>query len=465
MFYTIGSFTLDSKKEILYLTRSKIVVSNNARYAQLLFCLLKSYPQAVGKTELTEKLWPDSDVSPASLSTLISNLRQELAVHDKETEYIKTIHTKGFKLALEPIPVESFHQVLISNTEDSFAELREPLQNTEKSISNKKISSVFPVLNKRIIAAGLIIGVLTIFFIFQISFKPVSIVDGELEPGKTIELPMVANWNVTSPGSIEYTPEAILIRADTEESLFVSTSLKQAAFFQGATFSLDMEVNQAFVDKGGDLRFYFQTQHEGWPGEWDCGPPNKMLNSLSIQHDCVIDEDGSFTNVLENETVNLGVKIERLKAEGVVKIKSGTLRVLPSISMTKGWHTTEQVPINYNQGVSYKPQSIAHHLSTSIKGPQNVKSSKMAFTVEVDESNKKSNMTLMFFVIDKKNKWHECFAYLGDYESNVFTKVCDFKYAENLFALAPGERVEVGVRPSKNVNFVNVKLVGITIRE
>jgi DNA-binding winged helix-turn-helix (wHTH) protein len=463
MFYTIGSFTLDSKKEILYLTQSKIVVSKNVRYAQLFLCLIKGYPEAVSKMELTEKLWPDSEVSPASLSTLISNLRQELADHDKEREYIKTIHTKGFKLAVEAIPIETFPQNPIS-TNDNSAELPEPKNPDQFSDDNKKIGG-FPKPKKLFAAGGLATGLLIILVVFQILLKPTHTQEGELFPGKIIEIPVNKDWSVTSPGSIETTSDGVVIKADSDESFFVSTELKQAAFFQGATFSVDMEVNQPFVDRDGDLRFYFQTHLDGWPGEWDCGPPNKMLKSLSFKHDCVIDEDGSFTNVLENESVNLGVKIDRLRADGVVKIKSAKLKLLPSISMQKGWSVRENIPVKIDRGVSYKPKLITHQLSTIIKGPQNIKGSKLAFSMQVNESNKKSNMTLHFFVMDKKDKWHECFAYLGDYESDVFTKVCDFKHAGDIFVLEPGEKVEVGVRPSVSVNFVDVKIVGITVME
>jgi DNA-binding winged helix-turn-helix (wHTH) protein len=452
MLYSIGLFILDTEKEVLLLASSKEVVSSHSRVSQLLTILVEAYPKTVGKNELTQKLWPDDDVTEWALSRQISLVRQLLSSVDSNTQYIKTVHTKGFKLEIEPKVIESLNPETNTNI-NTIPESQNHHQETVK--------------RKNFIPHQWMIVTILFCLLFGVAaythLKPDPFTYGEIYPKKTIVFPMDSNWSSSEPDSIKYTADGILIEPIGSDPLFVSTNLNQPEFYQGAVFSIKMKVNQGFVDKDGWLRLYYQTTLEGWPGEWDCGLTDGVIETLNFKHDCIIDENDTFVKILVNESVNFGIKIHQLEAAGNATIHSAQLSIPAGISTDKGWHTTNKVPLNYNRGVSYSPKSLADQLSTFIKGPANIEGSKLAFTINIDDSYKDPRFTLQFFLIDKDGKWQDCFIDGGSIKSNIFTTVCDFKNSRNPFVIGENQRVEIGVRPSAKIVSKQLKIIGVTI--
>jgi DNA-binding winged helix-turn-helix (wHTH) protein len=451
MLYSIGLFILDTEKEVLLLASSKEVVSSHSRVSQLLSILADAYPKTVSKNELTQKLWPDNDVTEWALSRQISQVRQLLSSIDSNTAYIKTVHTKGFKLEVEPKVID------ILDTKNDAPPLSQHHTPSE-TIEKKKF---IPAPHQWMIASCVLCLLLGVAAYTHL--KPEPIIYGEIYPQKTILFPTDSNWSSTEPNTIQYTADGVLIEPIGSDPLYVSTSLEEAAFYQGAVFSIKMKVNQGFVDKDGWLRLYYQTTLDGWPGEWDCGLEDGVTKNLNFTHDCLIDENDSFVKVLANEPVNLGIKIHQREAGGKATLESAQLRIPAGISTENGWHTTNKIPLNYSRGVSYSPESLADVMSTFIKGPVNIAGSKVAFTIKIDDSYIDPDLTLQLFIFSKDGKWQDCFVY--EIKSKVFTTVCDFNNIKNPFVIGENERVEIGIRPSGKIISKQIKIIGVTITE
>jgi len=454
MLYSIGLFILDTEKEILLLASSKEVVSSHSRISQLLSMLVDAYPKTVSKNELSQQLWPDDDVTEWALSRQISQLRQLLSSYDAETPYIKTVHTKGFKLEIEPKILNASAQA-----ENANVDVPPPNYTSPEIIKNKKRNQP-----KLWMLTSFVIC-LCIGFASYYHWKPADIIYGDIFPKKNIILPTEKNWSSLKPDSIQYTPEGILIEPITFDPLFVFTTLTQAEFYQGAVFSIKMKVNQEFVDNKGWLRLYYQSTLDGWPGEWDCGVDDSIIKTLDFEYHCMIDENGPFTKVYANEPVNFGMKIHQVQPIGHAIIKSAQISIPATISTDRGWHTTNSIALDYSRGVSYHPTSVADQISTAIKGPANIYGSKIAFTIHIDDSYKNPNLVLQFFIIDKNGKWQDCFIDGGSIPSNVFTKICDFQNIEHPFVIKENEKVEIGIRPYGNIISGELKIIGVTIIE
>lgn len=465
MIYSIGKFILDPEKEHLLLGSSREIISNHSRTIQLLSILVKAYPKIVSKNELTQALWPDDDVTEWALSRQISQVRQLLATHDPETHYIKTVHTKGFKLEMEPRVIEKIGSEK-NNPENSPLE---PTKSSDGIGQEEPQSAAITQKNNRRWGRWLLTGILgclllVAFFGYK-RFKNDEVIYGEIIPKKNIPLPVNANWSSTQPDTIRYTPDGIHIEPIGPDSLFVLTSLTRAAFYQGAIFSINMQVNQEFVDNKGWLRLYYQSTLAGWPGEWDCGVDDSIIQTLNFEYQCRIDENGNYTKIFADETVNFGIKIHQLKAVGHAVIKSAEINLPASISTDKGWRTSNGVPLDYNRGVAYEPKTVADELLTRIKGPVNIPGSKIAFTIHVDNSYQKPDSVLQFFIINKNGKWQDCFVDWTKITSNVSTHICDFQNIKDPFILNENEKVEIGMRPSgKNIKG-KLQIIGITVNE
>jgi DNA-binding winged helix-turn-helix (wHTH) protein len=451
MLYSIGLFILDTEKEVLLLESTQEVISKHSRICQVLSILVDAYPKTVTKNELTKILWPEDDVTEWALSRQISQLRQLLSAYDTESQYIKTVHTKGFKLEIEPKVIDS----KITEHDDKKIDTQ---QNDSPSEASRKKYFITPLA-----ITSFILCLLFIFLGSHLTSNTPAY--GEITPKKNIIFPLNANWASSKPDIIQYTNEGMLIEPIGPDSLFVSTSLSQAAFYQGAIFSIKMKVNQEFVDNKGWLRLYYQTTLEGWPGEWDCGVADSIIETLDFEYHCVIDEKGSFTKVLANEPVNLGIKIHQLQPIGHAIIKSAAISIPANISTDRGWRTTNGKALDYNRGVSYHPTSVADQLSTAIKGPIKISGSKIAFTINIDDSYKKPDFVLQLFVNSKDGKWQDCFVSGADITSNVFTKICHFQNIQNPFMLNENEKVEIGIRPYGNIISGELKIIGLTVIE
>ncbi|MEL7311646.1 MAG: winged helix-turn-helix domain-containing protein [Pseudomonadota bacterium] len=83
-----------------------------ARGIDLLWILIDAQGDTCGKDALIERIWPDQDVSDASLSRLISDVRQVVGDTPAQQRLIQTIRNQGFRWnpGALPIPVVATQQ-------------------------------------------------------------------------------------------------------------------------------------------------------------------------------------------------------------------------------------------------------------------------------------------------------------------------------------------------------------------
>jgi len=465
MFYSIGLFVLDSEKEILFLRSSAEVVTSNARTVQLVSCLCNAYPKAISKAELLSQLWPNDEVTEWSLSRLISRVRQILATYDKSNDYIKTVHGQGFKLAVAPILIEDFVPLYSGFDVAINSEIFESASATKETTHQKIIMSRFSFLNRWFFAAG-VLGILVLLYFF--GKKPISDVPvtyGNMYPGEVIVLPVDSNWVTSKPDTIKFSKDGLLIESISNDIFFVSTPIFRRVFLQGAVFSLKIEASREFIEQVGWLGPYFQTKRDNWPGAWDCGITGKELTSSIIEYDCLIDQNEAFTHVLANEEVVFGIKTYQEHGVSSVLVKSAKVKILPSVDTSLGWHTTkDNTSINYNRGVSYRPESVEQTLSTTIKGPLNIPGSALAFTIEVDKDLRMDYTSIELYLIDKNKLWKNCSVFVNEIKSKIFTTRCKFN-SSNPFVLTSDEKIEIGIRPHGKIIAGEIKIIGITVTD
>jgi hypothetical protein len=78
------------------LLRHGSVTPLSSKAFQLLEFLLDRRPEAVAKTELLERLWPESFVSDASLHNLVAEVRAALGDAPRAARYIRTVPRYGY---------------------------------------------------------------------------------------------------------------------------------------------------------------------------------------------------------------------------------------------------------------------------------------------------------------------------------------------------------------------------------
>ena len=89
-----GECEFDSGPRLLLRRGSVTPLSPKA--FQLLELLLDRRPEAIAKTELLERLWPESFVSDASLHNLVAELRAALGDAPRLARYIRTVPKYGY---------------------------------------------------------------------------------------------------------------------------------------------------------------------------------------------------------------------------------------------------------------------------------------------------------------------------------------------------------------------------------
>ena len=89
-----GECEFDSGRRALL--RHGSVTPLSPKAFQLLELLLDRRPEAVAKTELLERLWPESFISDASLHNLVSEVRTALGDAPRAARYIRTVPRYGY---------------------------------------------------------------------------------------------------------------------------------------------------------------------------------------------------------------------------------------------------------------------------------------------------------------------------------------------------------------------------------
>jgi DNA-binding winged helix-turn-helix (wHTH) protein len=110
-----GAFILDSASRQLLREGRSIALSPRA--FQLLLLLVENRPRALTKSELHERLWPDTFVVDANLSNLVAELRKALEDTARDPRFIRTVHRYGYAFAADAdreLPPGGEHQSFCS---------------------------------------------------------------------------------------------------------------------------------------------------------------------------------------------------------------------------------------------------------------------------------------------------------------------------------------------------------------
>jgi DNA-binding winged helix-turn-helix (wHTH) protein len=96
---SFGAFTLDLDSRQLHRGSEAAPVHLSPKAFELLQVLIEARPRAISKSELHERLWPDTFVSEATLSSLVAELRDALGERGREAQFIRTLHGYGYAFA------------------------------------------------------------------------------------------------------------------------------------------------------------------------------------------------------------------------------------------------------------------------------------------------------------------------------------------------------------------------------
>ena len=94
-----GPFVLDPASR--QLLREGRGVSLSPKAFDLLVLLVESRPRALTKSELHERLWPDTFVVDANLSNLVAELRKALEDDARDPRFVRTVHRYGYAFAAD----------------------------------------------------------------------------------------------------------------------------------------------------------------------------------------------------------------------------------------------------------------------------------------------------------------------------------------------------------------------------
>jgi len=95
--YRFGPFTLDPQQGILSAGLHEVPLGGKA-FETLVF-LVENAGRVVSKSELIDRVWPDSHVGENNLAQHISLVRKTLAACDPKTEYVQTMARRGYRFA------------------------------------------------------------------------------------------------------------------------------------------------------------------------------------------------------------------------------------------------------------------------------------------------------------------------------------------------------------------------------
>jgi DNA-binding winged helix-turn-helix (wHTH) protein len=96
---SFSEFALDTATRQLFRAGTEVRLEPKAY--ELLELLLARRPEAVSKTELHRRLWPDTFVSESSLTGLVAQVRKALADDRRQERFLRTIHGFGYAFSAE----------------------------------------------------------------------------------------------------------------------------------------------------------------------------------------------------------------------------------------------------------------------------------------------------------------------------------------------------------------------------
>jgi len=96
-----GLNELDCASRRLWRDGGEVHLSTKA--FDLLTLLVERRPAAVHKSEIKERLWPDTFVSATNLPTLIAEIREALGDDVRQAQFIRTVHGFGYAFSGDAI--------------------------------------------------------------------------------------------------------------------------------------------------------------------------------------------------------------------------------------------------------------------------------------------------------------------------------------------------------------------------
>ena len=87
-------FVLDTAMRQLFRGGTRVHLEPKA--LELLELLVARRPAAVAKTEIQQRLWPDTFVSESSLTGLVAQVRKALADDRRQERFLRTVHGFGY---------------------------------------------------------------------------------------------------------------------------------------------------------------------------------------------------------------------------------------------------------------------------------------------------------------------------------------------------------------------------------
>jgi DNA-binding winged helix-turn-helix (wHTH) protein len=96
-----ADLTFDRDSRQLWVRGQEIQLSPKA--FDLLALLVERRPNAVSKADITAHLWPGTFVSPSSLPSLVSEIRQAIADHRRRPRLIRTLNRVGYAFDSEQL--------------------------------------------------------------------------------------------------------------------------------------------------------------------------------------------------------------------------------------------------------------------------------------------------------------------------------------------------------------------------
>lgn len=95
-------FTLDDERHEL--RRGDVEVHLSLKAYELLRLLVSERPRALAKSEIHSRLWPDSYVSDATLTSLVAEVRHALDEPGRQPRFIRTVHGFGYAFDGDAMP-------------------------------------------------------------------------------------------------------------------------------------------------------------------------------------------------------------------------------------------------------------------------------------------------------------------------------------------------------------------------
>ena len=113
-FFEFGPYLLDGAKRRLLRAGEEVALT--PKEFETLLVLARRRGELVGRDELLDAVWADTNVEPGNLSVHVSSLRKKLGEAGDGQEYIQTVPRRGYRFGVSVREVEDFDLVVRKRT-------------------------------------------------------------------------------------------------------------------------------------------------------------------------------------------------------------------------------------------------------------------------------------------------------------------------------------------------------------